>query len=214
MSDLKKLLETGDMTAFRAAVKSDAAAAWHPNVVNTAAATANQKALELLLKTGADLNGSYRNYRPLYNLLQTDPNKAAGKPSSERLACLERMLASGADPTEALAHAVWAGAYGLAERALAHGGSIDRATANDQPLLNDMIAWGQIPQTMWMIERGASPNVAGARGWTAVHQAASRGNARMVQAVPDAGGAKRHEDNQGSMPRDIARVTKIAEMLT
>jgi hypothetical protein len=80
MSDLKKLLEAGDMTEFRAAVKSDGAAARHPKVVNTAAAMANRKALELLLKTGADLNGSYRNYRPLHNLLQTDPHKAAGTP--------------------------------------------------------------------------------------------------------------------------------------
>jgi ankyrin repeat protein len=315
--------------------------------VNCAAAHANRTALELLRKAGADLNAIHRNYRPLHNLLQTDPHQAAGKPSPDRLDCLEWLLANGADPeltaawpsaraiitaafvgspeyvailrrngaridgfagaalgdrklvektlraqpefatardtgvltalhcaagsrmrgveledvarllldsgaevaatartwahdvdaayfaaqtkngaifelllergadpTEALAHAVWASAYELAQGALAHGGSIDRATANHKPLLNDMICWGQIPQTMWMLERGASPNVADARGWTAVHQAASRGNARMLQAVLDAGGETRRKDKEGNLPRDIARVDKIAEMLT
>jgi ankyrin repeat protein len=347
MGDVKKLLESGDFAGFRAAVTSDPSAARHPKVVNCAAALANQKALQLLLKAGADLNGVYRNYRPLHNLLQTDPHKAAGKPSPDRLACLEWMLGNGAnpeltaawpsaraiiiaafvgspeyvatlrkagakvdgfagaalgdrklvekalgeqpsfaterdsgvltalhcaagsrmpkadlvtiakllldsgaevaatakswahevdaayfaagrkslpmfelllergaDPTEALAHAVWASAYELAERALAHGASIDRAVANHKPLLNDMICWGQIPQTMWLLERGASANVPDAKGWTAVHQAASRGNARMLRAVLEAGGEKRRKDKEGNLPRDIARVEKVAEMLT
>jgi ankyrin repeat protein len=126
----------------------------------------------------------------------------------------ELLLQRGADATEALAHAVWASAYELAERALAHGAAIDRAIANNKPLLNDMICWGQIPQTMWLLERGASPNVEDARGWTAVHQAASRGNARMVKAVLDARGEKRRTDKEGNIPRDIARVDRIAEMLT
>jgi ankyrin repeat protein len=347
MADLKKLLEAGDVAGFRVAVKADPAAARHPKVVNCAAALANQKALDLLRRAGADLNGSYRNYRPLHNLLQTDPHKAAGKPSAARLACLEWLLENGADPqltaawpsaraiiiaafvgsrdyvailrkrgaridgfagaalgdrklvektlrehpafvterdsgvltalhcaagsrmpkvdlvaiarllldagaevtatakswahevdaayfsagtrnlamfelllergadaTQALAHAVWASAYDLAESALAHGASIDRAEANHKPLLNDMICWGQIPQTMWLLERGASPNVADVKGWTAVHQAASRGNARLLQAVLDAAGEKRRKDKDGNLPRDIARVDKIAEMLT
>ena len=318
----------------------------HPKVVNAAAAAADRKQLERLLKAGADLNGVYRNYRPLHNLVQTDPHKEAGKPSPERLACLEWMLENGADPelmaawpsaraiiiaafvgspeyvkvlrkhgakvdgfvgaalgdrklvekamgdsgfvasrdggvltalhcaagsrmpgvdlvaiarmlldagadgkatarswahdvdavyfaaqrkslemfdlllergadpAEALSHAVWASAYELAESALAHGAIIDRAVANHKPLLNDMICWGQIPQTTWLLERGASPNVADGRGWTAVHQAASRGNARMLKAVLDSGGEKRRKDKEGNLPRDIARVDKIAEMLT
>src|SRR5215467_9172707 len=98
MEDAKKLLEAGDFSGFRAALKSEAKAARHPKVVNCAAAQAKQKALELLLKAGADLNGIYRNYRPLHNLLQADPHQAAGKPSAERLACLEWLLANGADP--------------------------------------------------------------------------------------------------------------------
>lgn len=347
MEDPQKLLQAGNLAGFRVVLKRDPKAALHPKVVNCAAAHANRTALELLGKAGADLNAIHRNYRPLHNLLQTDPHRAAGKPSSDRLDCLEWLLANGADPeltaawpsaraiitaafvgspeyvailrrhgtriagfagaalgdpkvvektlrahpplatardtgvltalhcaagsrmcgadlpgttrllldagaevaatartwahdvdaaylaaqtknreifelllergtdpTEALAHAVWASAYELADCALARGGSIDRAVANHKPLLNDMICWGQIPQTMWLLERGANPNVADARGWTAVHQAASRGNARMLQAVLDAGGETRRKDKEGNLPRDIARVDKIAEMLT
>jgi ankyrin repeat protein len=347
MEDPKKLLEAGDLAAFRAALKADPAAACHPKVVNCAGALANRKALELLIRAGADLNGIYRNYRPLHNLLQTDAHKAAGKPSPERLACLEWMLANGADPeltaawpsaraiviaafagspeyvvvlrksgvkidgfagaalgdrklvekalcqdpafatsrdcgvltalhcaagsrmpgaeqvviarmlldagaevaatakswahevdaayfaagtknlamfelllergadpTGALTHAVWASTYELGEAALAHGAAIDRAVANHKPLLNDMICWGQIPQATWLLEHGASPNVSDSRGWTAVHQAASRGNARLLRAVLDAGGERRRKDRQGKLPRDIARVDKIVEMLT
>jgi hypothetical protein len=36
----------------------------------------------------------------------------------------------------------------------------------------------------------------------------------MVKAVLDAGGQKRRKDKEGNMPRDIARVERIAEMLT
>jgi hypothetical protein len=36
----------------------------------------------------------------------------------------------------------------------------------------------------------------------------------MVKVVLDAGGEKRRKDKEGNMPRDIARVDKIAEMLT
>src|SRR5947207_10711464 len=98
MGDLRKLLEAGDMAGFRAAVKADPAAARHPKVAGCAAGLGNQKALAVLVKAGADLNGMFRNYRPLHNLLQTDPHAAAGKPGPERLACLEWMLANGADP--------------------------------------------------------------------------------------------------------------------
>ena len=61
------------------------------------------------------------------------------------------LLESGADATDAFSHAVWGGAYELAESALAHGAIIDRATANGKLLLNDVIRWGQIPQMTWLL---------------------------------------------------------------
>lgn len=305
-----------------------------------------QPALALLKKAGADLNASWRNYRALHALLQEEPHAAAGKPTPARLACLEWLLESGADPeqpgawpsaraiivaafvgspeyvkvlrkhgakidgfagaalgdrklvekalrkqpdfarardrggltalqcaagsrmpdedtlgiarllidagaevgaltrswahdvnavyfaagrkhkamfdllldsgadaTDALSHAVWSGAYELAASALEHGGVIDLATANGKPLLNDLIRWGQIAQTMWLLERKASPNVPDERGWTAVHQAVSRGNLRTLRAVLDAGGDPTRRNTDGHMPRDVTQSEKLAEML-
>jgi ankyrin repeat protein len=84
--------------------------------------------------------------------------------------------------------------------------------ANGKPLLNDVIRWGQIPQTTWLLEQGASPNVPDERGWTAVHQAASRGNVRMLRAVLDAGGDARRRDKEDWLPRDVTTSAKVVEV--
>jgi ankyrin repeat protein len=64
----------------------------------------------------------------------------------------------------------------------------------------------------------ADPNVADDRGWTAVHQAASRGNEKMLKALLDAGGDAKRKDRQGYTPLVIARTSnqkpKIIAMLT
>jgi ankyrin repeat protein len=98
---------------------------------------------------------------------------------------------------------VWGAAYDLAASALDHCAAIDRATANGKPLLNDLIRWGQIPQMTSMLEHQASPNIPDDRGWTAVHQAASRGNARIMKAVLEAGGDPARRDNKGQTAQDI-----------
>jgi len=339
-------MREGKLDAVRAAIAADPAVARQARLVGAAAGMASQPALALLKNAGADLNASWRNYRPLHNLLQVEPDAAAGKPTPARLACLEWLLANGADPeqlgawpsaraiivaafvgspeyvkvlrrggakmdgfagaalgdrklvekalrerpdfvrgrdhggltalqcaagsrmpkadtlgiarlligagaevraltrswahdvnaayfaagrknqamfdlllesgadaTDALSHAVWAGAYELAASALGHGAAIDRATANGKPLLNDVIRWGQIPQTTWLLEHGASPNVPDDRGWTAVHQAASRGNVRMLRAVLDAGGDAKRRDKEGRTPRDVTMSDKVGAML-
>src|SRR6185436_660886 len=69
-----------------------------PRAMAEAARQGSKSALEALLEKGGDLNASYANYRPLHSLIQTDPQKAHGKPSAERLRCLEWLLAHGADP--------------------------------------------------------------------------------------------------------------------
>ncbi len=331
---------------LRAAIAADPKLARQPRLVGAAAGRAMRPALALLKRAGADLNASWRNYRPLHNLLQSEPHAAAGKPEPARLACLEWLLANGADPellgawpsaraiivaafvgspeyvkvlrkggakidgfagaalgdrklvektlrarpdfarerdhggltalqcaagsrmpkadtlgiarllidagaevraltrswandvnaacfaagrkdkamfdllldsgadaTDAFSSAVWSGAYELAASALEHGAEIDRATANGKPLLNDVIRWGQIPQMTWLLERGASPNVPDQRGWTAVHQAASRGNVRMLRAVLDAGGDAGRRDKEGRLPRDVTKPGKVADMM-
>lgn len=346
MSELICALRAGKMDGVRAAIQADPKVARQARPVVEAGRLAMQPALALLKKAGADLNASWRNYRPLHSLLQEEPHASAGKPAPARVACLEWLLANGADPeqlgawpsaramivaawvgspeyakvlrkgdakmdgfagaalgdrklvektlrqrpdfarerdhggltalqcaagsrmpkadtlgiarvlidagaevgaltrswahyvnaaclaagtkneavfdlllasgtdaTDALGHAVWAGAYQLAASAVEYGAAIDRATANGKPLLNDVIRWGQIPQMTWLLERGASPNVPDQRGWTAVHQAASRGNVRMLRAVLDAGGDPKRRDKEGKSPRDVTSSEKLAAML-
>jgi len=346
MRDLIQSLRAGKLEVLCAAIAADPKLARQARLVGAAGGQASQPMLALLKKAGADLNASWRNYRPLHNLLQEEPHAAAGKPAPARLACLEWLLANGADPellgawpsaraiivaafvgspeyvrvlrkggakidgfagaalgdrklvekalrtqpdfarqrdhggltalqcaagsrlpkadtlgiarllidagaevgaltrswahdvnaayfaagrkdkamfdllldngadaTDAFSHAVWGKAFELAESALAHGAIVDRATANGKPLLNDTIRWGQIPQMTWLLERGASPNIADERGWTAVHQAASRGNVRMLRAVLDAGGDRKRRDKEGRAPRDVTMSAKVAAML-
>jgi ankyrin repeat protein len=66
---------------------------------------------------------------------------------------------------------------------------------------------GRIPETMWLLARNANPNVADVEnGWTAIHQAASRGHARTMRAVLDAGGDVGRRDQQGRTPIDLVRL--------
>ena len=161
----------------------------------------------LLIAAGAEVGARTRSWAH-------DVDAAYFAAGRKNKAMFDLLLDHGADATEALSHAVWAASYDLAESALAHGAVIDQAVANGKPLLNDMIRWGQIPQMLWLLERKASPNVADSRGWTAVHQAASRGNARILRAVLDAGGDPKKTDKQGQTPRDITRSDQLAGMLT
>jgi ankyrin repeat protein len=348
--ELTEALQTRTVSELRRAIQANPAAAKHPKAIMEAAGAAFLPAVELLYRNGADLNTLWRNYRPLHALMQTDPHEAGGKPSAERIACLEwlldhgadpeqhaawpsaraliiaafsgvpeyvallrnkgacidgftgaalgdlkavkkalreqsgfvhkrdggrlsalqcaagsrltcgpilkiaelliesgadvqaqtrswghdvnaayfaarkggdpmfeLLLQNGADPTDALGHAVWGGHYELAELALSYGGNLDRARANGKPLLNDLIRWGQIPQAMWMLEHGAGTNEPDEeKGWTAVHQAASRGNALLMKAVLEAGGDFRRPDKQGRTAIGIARKqnrTKLVDLM-
>jgi len=160
----------------------------------------------LLIDAGADVGALTRSWAH-------DVNAAYFAAGTKDKALFDLLLDSGADSTDALSHAVWAGAYYLAESALERGAAIDHATANGKPLLNDTIRWGQIPQMTWLLVHKASPNVADERGWTAVHQAASRGNVRMLRAVLDAGGDPQRCDKEGRAPRDLTQSEKLAAML-
>ena len=135
---------------------------------------------------------------------------AARKGSDEMFRLL---LDRGADATDAVSHAVWGCRYELAEIALGYGADLDRAMANGKPLLNDWIRWGQIPQTLWKLEHGASPNIRDEMGWTAAHQAASRGNIRLMKALLDAGADLARRDRGGYDPIDVAREAKRAKLV-
>jgi ankyrin repeat protein len=82
-----------------------------------------------------------------------------------------------------------------------------------KPLLNQLVRWGQVRPALWMLERGASPNLPDERGWTAVHQAASRGSERLLRAVLAASGDRRARDRSGSTPLDVARSRGRAKLV-
>jgi ankyrin repeat protein len=126
--------------------------------------------------------------------------------SSKNLPMFELFLKRGANASNALGPALWNATLDFAALAIEYGGDPDRAAHENKPLLNNLICWGQIPQTMWLLAHDASPNIADTEnGWTAVHQAASRGNARIMRAVLDAGGDLGRRDKQGRTPIDVAR---------
>jgi ankyrin repeat protein len=133
--------------------------------------------------------------------------------SAKNKSIFELLLRRGGDATEALVHALWGAGEDFAELAVAHGGDPDCAVTDGKPLLNHLICWGRVSPALWLLERGASPNIADGNGWTAVHQAASRGNERMLRAVLEAGGDLTQRDNQGFIPFDIAKTAGRSKLM-
>jgi len=164
----------------------------------------------LLLDAGADVRARTKSWDHDVDAVYL----AAGAKNKK---VFELLLERGADPTEALVPALWNATEEFAEIALARGAVPDRAVAGNQPLLNNLIRWGQIRQSLWLLDRHANPNLADERGWAAVHQAASRGNERMMRAVLEAGGNPALRDKAGRTALDIARTagrTKLAAMMS
>lgn len=124
----------------------------------------------------------------------------------------QRLLERGADPTAALPDVVWHD-LDLAELLLRFGPRIDGATSGGKPLLNNLIRWGQVRAAMWMLDHGANPNLPDLNGWTAVHQAASRGNERILKALLDAGGRPEAPSATGMLPIDIARASRKSKIV-
>ena len=155
----------------------------------------------MLLAAGADARATLRSWGH-----DVDPVSLAVGSGQRTL--LELLLAEGADVSSALVGALWRKDYDVAELALAQGVHINEARDAGRPLLNEMIRWGQVAQALWLLERGASPNIPNAEGWTAMHQAASRGNEQLARAVLEAGGDPSKPDASGVTPRDIAERAK------
>ena len=132
--------------------------------------------------------------------------------SARHLELFELLLQRGADATEALTPALWNSTEEFAEIALKYGGDVNRARASDRPLLNDLVRWGQLRQSFWLLEHGASPNLADDRGWTAVHQAASRGNERLLKAVLAAGGDPSQPDLEGRTPLEVTNRRQLKKL--
>lgn len=334
-----------DRAALRAALDRDLLLARRPRLVVAAAQGAAVGALKLLARRGANLNASWRGYRPLHALIQEEPHAAVSKPERRRLKCLEWLLGHGADPeqlgawpparavlvaaftgvpeyvdrllaagarndvfvacalgdvarvrrelnkdpvaaksrdvggltalqccaasrlgardserrgkllqvatllldagadpdvktkswshevdavsfavsagnaellvlllahgadaTGALVSAAWQEDDAFAEICLRHGAVLNRAKDGEKPLLNNMVRWGRLRWVCWLLDKGADPNLPDQRGWTAVHQAASRGNGRMFKALVEAGGDLRRKNLAGETPLELANL--------
>ncbi len=102
-TNLKNLIDSlrsGDLAKVRAAVRSEPKTARSPQAVVEAARLGWTEALDILLRHGADLNASWRNYRPLHAVIQEEPHSERSGDLDSRLACLKWMLAHGADPEQ------------------------------------------------------------------------------------------------------------------
>lgn len=160
----------------------------------------------MLLDAGAEVQANTKSWSH-----EIDATYLSASSKNEDLFAL--LLESGADATEALTSALWNGTEAQAEIALQRGAAADRAVADGQPLLNNLIRWGQFRKALWLLARCASPNIADARGWTALHQAASRGNEKMVRALLEAGADRTARDKDGCVPRDRTAREPILKLL-
>jgi ankyrin repeat protein len=143
--------------------------------------------------------------------------------SSHQCEMFDLLLARGGNATRALTNALWNGGREhavLAEIALKHGAEVNKTEAESRPLLNDLIRWGQFGPARWLLAHGADPNRAQGMdgsptaGWTALHQAASRGNVKMVEDLIAAGADITRKDATGKTPADIARVKAVLQWLS
>jgi ankyrin repeat protein len=161
---------------------------------------------QLLLDAGANIHAPTKSWSHDIDALYLSAN-------SRNLDVFELFLQRGANPTQALTCALWNATESFAELAVRRGAQPDQAVADNQPLLNNLIRWGRFSQAQWLLNHGASPNLPDQRGWTALHQAASRGNANMIRALRQAGADATRKNNLNETPRDLARADKIADLL-
>jgi ankyrin repeat protein len=164
------------------------------------------KIARLLVDAGADVNVKTRSWGH-------DVDVAHFVVGSRQIEMLKMLLERGLDANAAVARAAWDGREDLVDLLLHHGARLDQAFEQERPVLNELVRWGQFKQARMLLARGASPNVADSRGWTAVHQAASRGNVKMMEDLLAAGGDRTRHDKSGATPLDVARVREIASLL-
>lgn len=167
---------------------------------------AQRAIVELLLERGADPNAVAKTGHGAL-----DPAYFAV--ASQDLERLRLLLAAGASATAALVSALWNGTLETAELVLQHGANPDEARHEGKPLLNQLVRWGQLKQVLWLASRGASANLPDERGWTSMHQAASRGNLQMLEALLATGGDAQRADKQGLTPLAIAALCRRPKLV-
>jgi ankyrin repeat protein len=199
--------DTGGLTALQCAAGS--------RLFRSAARpqAAKQKQVDIarmLLDAGADPHAATRSWGH-------DVDAVYFAASSRNLDVFELLLDRGAGATSTLTPALWNSGKEFpqfAEAALRRGARINKSVSAGRPLLNDLIRWGQLPQVFWLLDHGADPNRADDNGWTALHQAASRGNVRVVEALLAKGADVSRKDAAGRTPHVIAKVKQLRSILT
>ncbi|HKQ60826.1 MAG TPA: ankyrin repeat domain-containing protein, partial [Candidatus Polarisedimenticolaceae bacterium] len=161
---------------------------------------------ELLLAAGADARATARSWAhdvgALYFVI-----------GSGQVAMLELLLDHGLDPTEGVSTAVWNDREDILDLLLARGARLDDAHDETKPVLNNQVRWGRFTQARLLLRKGASPNLPDEQGWTAVHQAVSRGNVKILGDLLAAGGDVARRDKDGLTPRDLARAWEREDLL-
>ena len=124
---------------------------------------------------------------------------------SGQIDMLELLLDHGIDATVAVAAAAWDSREDILDRLLARGADLSRAFDHTKPVLSELVRWGQFKQARMLLKKGATPNVPDDKGWTTMHQAASRGNVNMWEDLLAAGGDVHVKDHAGVTPAQMAR---------
>lgn len=105
---------------------------------------------QLLIAAGADVLAKTKSW-------SHDIDAVYLAASARKADLFDLLLDRGADATEALTPAVWNGNYELGEIALAHGAVPDRAVADGQPLLNNLIRWARFARRAGCSRTGPAP---------------------------------------------------------
>ena len=163
-------------------------------------------AARLLVEAGAEVNAKTRSW-------SHDVDVAYFTIRAGQVELLKLLLAHGLDATAALSTAAWDNRGEILDLLLAHGARLDDALDGARPVLNELVRWGQFRPARLLLARGASPNRADERGWTAMHQAVSRGNVKMLRDLVAAGGDARWPDLEGRTPRGMAKAKQRDDLL-
>ena len=167
--------EQGVMTALMCCASSRMG----KDVPQTAAALVT--IAELLVEAGADVTATARSW-------SHDVEASYFAVSTGQRDVLHVLIDHGASPTGALTTAVWRSDFDTADYLIGRGADVNAARDGGKPLLNNLIRWGQFTPAKWLLTRGARVDLTDERGWTAVDQAISRGNAGMIAALDKARG--------------------------